>query len=405
MRLYARTLLGGAVAAGFVAMGAAALAAAPPAAPAEPPRPPVSQAELDRLFPKVPAAPYRVDASWPKELPGPYSIHGVGGLFVDHLDHVWVYTRPRELNEWDNSATLHPPTAECCIQSPAVLEFDAQGNLLNRWGVPGMVPGWPGSEHTILVDRQRNVWIGGSNTGDTLLKFTADGKFISDFGHRPPPEMIAQGRNLKENNQQTDVFMRGVAAATFDDAAGEIYIADGYLNRRILVYDMNTGAFKRGWGAYGKALAEIDNEVDPPYDPNAATPAKDFKAPVHCVRISKDNLVYVCDRGGNRVQVFTKQGKFVKEFFVAKNTLQRGSVGSIDFSHDPAQKYLYIGDVMNHTVWQVDRQSGKTVGRIGRQGNLAGQFSLVHVAAMDSKGNMYVGEVVNGRVQKFVPTR
>ena len=193
------------------------------------------------------------------------------------------------------------------------------GNLLEAWGKPDSVPGWPKSEHTIFTDRAGNVYIGGAQAGDSLLKFTHDGKLISDFGHRGP---AVQGNQQKQDNQQTDLLLRGVAAATLDEDAHEVYIADGYLNRRVLVYDWDTGKFKRGWGAYGKPLSEIDNNPQPAHDPKGA-PAKDFKSPVHCVRISKDGLVYVCDRAGDRIQVFTKDGKYLKEFFIANETFFR----------------------------------------------------------------------------------
>jgi DNA-binding beta-propeller fold protein YncE len=342
---------------------------------------------------------YQYDPNWPKPLPDNWALGGITGMFVDHEDHIWVLNRPRDLDDSNNYATLKPPAADCCIMPPAVMEFDATGNLLTSWGVPDSVPGWPKSEHTIFVDRAKNVYIAGAQPGDTILKFTRDGKFISDFGHRGPA-VATEGQ--KQDNQQTNLLLRGVAAATLDEDAKELYIADGYLNRRVLVFNSDTGAFKRGWGAYGVPLAEIPNDAQPPYDPN--TTAKHFRSPVHCVRISKDGLVYVCDRGGNRVQVFTKDGKFQKEFFVARNTRMRGSVGSVDFSSDPQQKYIFIADIMNMSVWMLDRQTGAVVQRIGRAGRGGGQFAFLHVAAMDSKGNLYTGEVATGRrIQKFTP--
>jgi hypothetical protein len=194
---------------------------------------------------------YQVDGSWPKTLPPNWTIQGVTGMFVDKDDHIWVLNRPRDLDKGESFALLNPPTAECCVPPPAVLEFDVEGNLLRSWGVPDSVPGWPRSEHTIFTDRAGNVWIAGATAGDTLMKFTADGKFISEFGHRGPrlpPEETAKQR---EDNQQTALLLRGVAGAELDEDAHEIYIADGYLNKRLIVFDLDTGAFKRGWGAYG----------------------------------------------------------------------------------------------------------------------------------------------------------
>ncbi len=343
---------------------------------------------------------YKYDSTWPKELPNKWTMEGVTGLYVDQNDVVWVLNRPRDFDERENAAAVSPPAGECCVPPPAVMAFDTQGNILHAWGVPNSVPGWPKSEHTIFTDRAGNVYIGGSQPGDSLLKFTADGKFISDFGHRGP---TVPNEGQKQDNQQTDLLLRGVAAATLDEDAHEIYIADGYLNRRVLVYDWDTGKFKRGWGAYGKALADIDNGPQPPHDPKGA-PAKDFKSPVHCVRISKDGLVYVCDRAGDRIQVFTKQGKFLKEFFIANETLRGGSAGSVDFSSDPGQKYIFVADIVNNVVWELERDTGKVVAKIGHHGHQGGMFHFVHVAFMDSKGNLYTGEVDSGkRVQKFTP--
>jgi DNA-binding beta-propeller fold protein YncE len=171
------------------------------------------------------------------------------------------------------------------------------------------------------------------------------------------------------------------------------------------VFDSDTGKFKRGWGAYGKPLSEIDNNPQPPHDPKGP-PAAQFKSPVHCVRISNDGLLYVCDRAGDRIQVFTKQGKFLKEFFIANETLRGGSAGSVDFSPDPGQKYIFVADIVNNVVWELERETGKIVDKIGHHGHAGGQFHFVHVATMDSKGNLYTGEVDSGkRVQKFVPVR
>jgi len=341
---------------------------------------------------------YKYDSDWPKPLPNHWALGGITGLFVDKDDHIWVLNRPRDLKE----DAVAKGEAECCTAAPAVLEFDTAGNLLNAWGKPDMVPGWPQSEHTVFTDNEANVYIAGAQPGDTILKFTADGQFVKDFGHRGPK--VARGQPQKQDNQETDLLLRGVAAATLDEAAGEIYIADGYLNKRVMVYDWNTGQFKRGWGAYGKPLSEISNDGQPAVGTEGQPPAKDFKSPVHAVRISKDGLVYVGDRSGNRIQVFTKQGKFLKEFFIARNTKIRGTAGSVDFSPDAQQKYIFVADIANSTVWELDRQTGQVVQRIGRPGREGGAFGLLHVAFMDSKGNIYTGEVgETSRVQKFSP--
>ena len=345
---------------------------------------------------------YKYDPAWPKPLPNNWTMAPVTGMFVDSDDHIWVLQRPRDLDKTENFATLNPPTAECCVQAPAVLEFDIEGNLLKSWGGPGHAPGWPSSEHTIFVDKQKNVWLGGAGAGDTLLKFTSDGKFISDFGHRGP---AAPAGGTKQDNQQTSLLLRGVAAAKLDEDAHELYIADGYLNKRVIVLDSETGAFKRGWGAYGIPLSEINNDPAPPHDP-AGPPPKQFRGPVHCVQISNDGFVYVCDRGGDRIQVFTKQGKFVKELVIANKTLERGSAGSVNFSPDREQRYIFVADIMNNVVWILNRSDGTVAGRIGRTGHAGGQFHYAHVATADSHGNVYTGEVDSGRrIQKFVPVK
>jgi DNA-binding beta-propeller fold protein YncE len=344
---------------------------------------------------------YQYDSTWPKELPNQWTMEEITGMFVDKDDHIWVLDRPRGLDKSENFAMLTPPTGECCVQPPAVLEFDTAGNLLKSWSIPGSVPGWPSSEHTIFLDKAGNVWIGGAGAGDTLLKFTNDGKFISDWGHRGPA--VPPGQKQQQNNQQTDLLLRGVAAAHLDDGAHELYIADGYLNKRVVVFDSDTGAFKRGWGAYGIPLSAIDNDPAPEHDPSGSPP-KQFRPPVHCVQISVDGLVYICDRGGDRIQVFTKQGTFVKEFFVANRTLERGSAGSVSFSADPQQKYIFVADIMNNVIWILNRSDGAVAGKIGHMGRAGGQFHWVHIAVTDSRGNVYTGEVETGkRIQKFIP--
>jgi DNA-binding beta-propeller fold protein YncE len=165
---------------------------------------------------------------------------------------------------------------------------------------------------------------------------------------------------------------------------------------------METGNFKRGWGAYGIPLSQIDNGPLPPYNP-AAPPSKQFLGPVHCIRISNDGLVYACDRTANRIQVFTKQGKFVKEFFVSPKTLGNGSVWTLSFSHDPQQKYMLVGDGRNNVIWILNRSDGTVAGSFGHNGRNAGQFHWVHQAVIDSQGNLYTGEVDTGkRIQRFI---
>jgi hypothetical protein len=193
----------------------------------------------------------------------------------------------------------------------------------------------------------------------------------------------------------------GIEEVRTDDAAREIYVLDNYLNGRVLVFDMDTLAFKRGWGAYGKPLSEISTTPITTYDPKAP-PAKDFVNHV-TIQISRDGLVYAADRRACRIQVFTKEGRFLKEFFVATETLNRGSAGGIAFSGDPQQRYMFISDISNNTIWILNREDGKLLGRIGSAGDNGGQFHGLHMIATDSRGNIYTGEVQAGeRVQRFL---
>ena len=372
-------------------------------------------------FSRAQSAPaYRVDPFWPKPLPHKWIMQQVPTLAVDTRDHVWVFNRSRQIRPDENGASTNPPRTDCCIAGPAVLEFDPEGNLVQGWGGPGYVPGWP-NEQTINVDRDGNVWISGTGRGESILKFSRDGKLLKDFGHRPPPVPAGQTPPpLVENNQQTDVFISGVAGFDFDEDARELYVADTeFINKRILVFDMDTGAFKRGWGGKGVPLNEIPNERVAPYDTSGPPPdIKEFNV-LHCIHLSNDGLVYVCDRGNDRVQVFTKQGKFVSQFWIHTSTPARGAecggpgsdkygpcgtVFNLAFSPAPQQSFVFVADGANDKVWIVNRRTGTTVGSIGDNGRMAGQFHFIDGVASDSKGNIYTGEVETGkRVQKFVP--
>lgn len=224
-----------------------------------------------------------------------------------------------------------------------------------------------------------------------ILKFDNDGRLLATYG-RPEPG--------PDDNQSTEYFGR-IAMMTADEAAGELYVADGYGNRRVAVIDMATGAFKRGWGAYGIPLAQVSNAPLPAFAAGQP-PARQFLGPVHCVALSRDGLVYACDRTSNRVQVFRKDGTYVKEFFVRPETLANGAAWNVAFSNDAQQRYLLVGDGRNNVIWVLNRQDGKVVGQFGQNGRNAGQFHWVHALATDSQGNLYTGEVDTGkRIQKF----
>lgn len=332
---------------------------------------------------------YKVDASWPKQLPNNWIMGQVGGIAVDRHDNVWVLQRPRSNTVDELGAAQVPPRSECCIAAPAVLMFDKEGRVRRAWGGDDPRWNWPATEHGIWVDDSDNVWIGGNGATDRqILKFRADGTFVMQIG-RPSSDPL--------DSTRTDILGQ-VASLTVDDRAHEVYLADGYGNKRVIVFDSDTGAFKRLWGAYG---AQPNDAAPGPYDPTAPV-ATQFRNPVHCVRIADDGLVYVCDRVNNRVQVFTKAGKFVKEFFVRRETRGNGAVWDVAFSKDRNQRYLLVIDGENNVVWTLDRNSGAVVDKQFHNGRNAGQFHWVHQAATDSQGNLYTGEVDTAkRVQKF----
>ncbi len=337
----------------------------------------------------VQAPRFEVDPFWPKPLPNGWLMGMTIGVGVDAQDHVWIVHRADTLSPNEAAADQTPPAASCCSKAPPVLEFDPAGNLVGHWGGPGDGYEWPASNHGIFVDHKDNVWIGGNDAQDAhVLKFTKSGKFLMQFGRR--------GQNKGSNDMEN--FGR-VAKIFVDPKENEAYIADGYGNKRVAVIDADNGKFKRYWGAYGN---KPDDTNIGRYDPNAP-PAQQFRTPVHCAELSNDGLVYVCDRPNDRIQVFKKDGTFVKEAFIARRTLGDGSVWDIAFSKDPQQKYLYLADGKNEKVYVMDRQSLEILTSFGDGGRQPGQFFAVHSIATDSKGNIFTTETYEGRrLQKFV---
>jgi len=335
---------------------------------------------------------FHVDAAWPKPLPNNWILGQVSGVAVDADDHVWVLQRPRSLTEDEAGAGLNPPQSKCCLPAPPVLEFDAAGNLLRSWGGPGAGYDWPGNEHGVHVDARGFVWITGNGDNDgQILKFTREGKFVMQIGKVGP----------QTGNADTTRLGRP-AGVELDAATNEIYVADGYHNRRVIVFDADTGAYKRHWGGYGKPPHDEKPEARRTHPPTSAQ-LEQFSNPVHCVRIARDGLVYVCDRLNNRVQVFRKDGTYVKEFPVEPKTAGNGSVWDIVISRDPDQRWLFLADGRNNQVLTLIRDSGAVAQTLGRSGRYAGEFHWVHDLAIDSRGNLYAGEVDTGkRVQKFV---
>jgi DNA-binding beta-propeller fold protein YncE len=384
----------------------------------------VTRAQTAKTTPgQVPA--FEFDPTWPKlPLPNNWLTGNVGALYVDKQDHIWVAQRP---NSTTGLAERYGLTgdSDCCLPAPPVMEFDTQGNLIQAWGpvhgekgkrVPGqgttqaqMLLGkqpplsypldeWPTSEHGIFVDHENNVWIDSQSGPSQLLKMSHDGKQL----------LMRIGKQEGKANSDT-TNLAGPTGIYVDPQTNEVFVADGYRNRRVIVFDAKTGAYKRHWGAYGKppiegqspetgeVLADRENGRAAKYAPESRRQQFDH---VHCLTAGNDGLLYVCDRANDRIQVFRKDGTYVKEGFVHPEAVGFGSVLGISFSPDKEQRFMYVVDI--HKVWIVRREDMVTVGSFSSGGRNGGQLILGHTISTDSNGNVYVGETVDGnRVQKF----
>ncbi len=331
---------------------------------------------------------FEVDPLWPKPLPNHWRIGSTIGVGTDAKDHVYIVHRPGSLTR--NELHLDQGRGPCCAAAPPVLQFDPAGNLVRSWGGPGKGYEWPESGHGITVDTEGNLWMGGNGGNDDhFLQFTPEGKFLRQFGF------------AYANGGSNDPWAYNqVAKLTVDLPANEVYVADGYGNRRVAVVDIKTGKMKRHWGAYGN---KPDDRNSGAYDPNAK-PAQQFRPPVHCVEISKDGLVYVCDRGNNRIQVFKKDGTYVRELVISPKTKDTmGTAFDVAFSADPQQRFLYVANGADDRVHIVERATMEILTQFGDGGRQPGAFYCVHSIATDTKGNIYTTETFEGkRVQKFV---
>jgi DNA-binding beta-propeller fold protein YncE len=322
----------------------------------------------------------------------------------------------------EKGPTLEPWASSCCFAAPQVVAFDAAGNLVANWDPKtGSGYDWPANPSGIAVDDKGNVWIGSGLPTPSLVPAARgrgpapEGAAAAGRGRGGPPAaapppadaqvlkfdktgkfLLQIGKAGKTEGSDSQTGFNRPGALAVDSAANELFVADGFGNHRVAVFDANTGAFKRSWGAYGEKPTDADGGT---YDPNAA-PSKQFRT-LSCVKIAKDGMVYVCDRQNDRIQVFEKSGKFVKEAVIAKTTTGDGSVWDVAFS--PDQKLLYVADGHNKKVRVLDRTSLEEVGSVGSGGRYPGQFYGVGSVAVDSKGNLYTGETYEGkRVQKFV---
>jgi len=330
---------------------------------------------------------FEVDASWPK-FEGNWILGSIGGVFVDPAnDHVWVLNRPRTVQPDEDYAAQKPPLADCCVPPPYVMEFTEEGKFVKSWGGPGAGYEWPANEHGLLIDAKGNFWIASNGKGDAqVLKFSREGKFLLQIGRF--------GKSAGSNDEAN---FASPTKAFYYGKTNEVFVTDGYINRRVAVFDADTGKYKRHWGAYGKRPDDAASRTR-----TTSGPAPDqFNLP-HDVLISSDDLVYIADRSNNRIQVFRPDGTYVKEAFVAREVgTPTGTVVTLAFSPDKAQRFLYVtsGD---QKVRILDRQTLQVLGSFGRLGHYAGQFHHITDIAVDSKGNIYTGENTGRRVQKFV---
>jgi DNA-binding beta-propeller fold protein YncE len=338
----------------------------------------------------VTAPRFEVDPMWPQPLPNHWVLGNVIGVGVDARDHVFIVHRN---DTFDSTAEIGAAKklSECCLPAPPVIEFDPAGKVVNAWGGQPADNSytWPGSNHGVAIDNKGNVWIGGNGPSDShILKFTHDGKFLMQMGTPGKPV-----------NSRDSTYFGRVAKVSFDMKANEAFVADGYAGHRVAVLDMTTGKMKRFWGAYGNVPSDSNFG---PYNPDAPL-IPQFRTPVHCAEPSVDGFVYVCDRPNNRIQVFEKSGKFVKEKQIKPRTLGDGAVWDIAFSKDAAQKYLFLADGKNERIYVMDRQSLETITEFGDGGRQPGMWFAVHSIATDSKGNIFTTETYEGkRLQKFV---
>jgi hypothetical protein len=417
----------------------------------------VLQARSATQQPQAPM--FEVDPYWPKPLPDKWILGSVAGIAIDARDHVYVVNLRNSFTaRTEIGAGTNPPTGDCCMPAADVLEFDSSGVFVAGWGGPAVGYTWPGTPSGIAVDPAGNVWIGGSGASDThILQFSADGRFMRNIGSVDSASAATAaaaaaaaaraaaadttyagvsragaaaaagrtgggraagfggatggrgrgrgggggggGSGVPPNSSSRTAF-GGVADISFDAAANEAFVADGYRNRRVAVLDIRSGAVRNFWGAYGRP--PVDSDVPPAYSSGSA-PAQQFRTPVHCAEPSSDGMVYVCDRASNRIQVFRKDGTYVREKVLFPATLGGGAVWDIAFSRDPQQRFLYVADGMNMKVHILDRQSLDHLTSFGDGGRQPGAFLQPRGIATDSRGNIYTVEGSEGkRIQKFV---
>jgi hypothetical protein len=338
----------------------------------------VSPAALAQAKPRTLPV-FEVEKGWPK-IPAKWKIGDGSSFAIDAQDNVWLVHRPRTLKAGD-----------AAMAAPPVIVFDNAGNYLKAWGGAGAGYEWPEREHGIHVDNKGFVWITGNNcptnglpglkkvADDQVLKFTGDGKFVMQIGHS----------NQSKGNADTQNVHRPADLMVFPKT-NELFVADGYGNHRVVVFDADSGKFKRMWGAFGEKPMDDDNceIVAKKSFPEGPGP-KNFSI-VHAIRVAKDGMVYVADRENRRVQMFAADGKFLKNLTKTEKPFAR----NVALSADPEQQYLYVGNGDEISI--VDRKALEIVGSI----KVPGQIGGGHEIASDSKGNIYIAGTGAG-IQKL----
>ena len=328
---------------------------------------------------------FEPDPDWP-DLPNNWITGEVSSVTVDRRDHIWVLHRPHTVAE-ENRDNAAPP----------VLEFDDAGAFVNAWGGQRDGVDWPWNEHGLFVDHNGHVWIGGNNpTGGTpqspvednmLLKFTNTGELLLQIG----------GRDLGTGNLTTDSVRKSAEMFVYEPT-NEVFVADGYGNRRVIVFDADSGAFKRMWAAFGKEPSDTEPEADPD-DPNGPP----WFGTVHGIEVSNDGLVYVADRNNSRIQVFDLEGNYQRQVFVNPDEGRSLTCAGLAFSPDPEQTYLYVADQANLHIHVLNRQTLEVLDTWGELGTEPGNFDALHHIAVDSKGNLYTAEAQrNHRARRFL---
>jgi DNA-binding beta-propeller fold protein YncE len=324
---------------------------------------------------------YEVDPAWPRPLPGNWVIGQVSGVCVDRQDHVFIVNR--------NDMT--DKEAEISHQAPPFIEFDQDGHVVNSFGDWNTVPH---TTHGCIIDHENNLWTAGNGDG-IIQKYSHDGRLLMQIGKRgvvDTSDATLAGRPM--NSSHTQLYMPSDIAV--DPADGSVYVADGYGNSRIAVFDRD-GKFLRQWGRQG-TKEEADAGV-----------GGAFMRVVHCVRLGNDDLVYACDRQGDRIQVFDKMGNFKRNIWIRRGRALPDNWGTawwIGFSPDREQKHLFVVDGGDEQVRILDRTSGEILSGFGRPGHQLGEFTHAHTLAVDSQGNVYVAETDWGRrVQRFRPAK